>query len=65
MVQTITVSKDSKELFSSTSRNTGPRFGDIRCSFEDLFGPGGKVNLQDIDIEVQAGCLKVKINIIA
>lgn len=58
--QTVSVLKDDEELFTSTSRNTGPRFGDMNCSLEDLFGPG-EVNLQNIKIEVQAGCLKVKI----
>ena len=61
IVQTISVIKDGEELFSSTSRNAGPRFGDMRCNFEDLFGPG-KVNLKDVNLEVQQGCLKVDIN---
>ncbi|MEW8546771.1 MAG: hypothetical protein AB2693_24920 [Candidatus Thiodiazotropha sp.] len=60
LTQTVSVSKDGEELFTSTSRNTGPRFGDMKCNLEDLFGPG-KVNLQDVNIEVQAGCLKLKI----
>ena len=61
MVQTVTVSKAGEELFTSTSRNTGPRFGDLNCTFEDLFGPA-KVNLQDINIETGKGCLKIKID---
>ena len=61
MVQTVTVSKAGEELFTSTSRNTGPRFGDLNCTFEDLFGPA-KVNLQDINIKTGKGCLKIKID---
>ena len=59
IVQTISVIKDGEKLFSLTSRNTGPRFWDMICNFEDLFGPG-KVNLKDINHEVQKRCLKVK-----
>ena len=58
MVQTVTVSKAGEQLFTSTSRNTGPRFGDLKCTFEDLFGPA-KINLQDICVETGKGYLKI------
>ena len=58
MVQTVTVSKAGEQLFTSTSRNTGPRFGDLKCTFEDLFGTA-KINLQDICVETGKGYLKI------
>ena len=61
MVQTVSVSRDGEELFTSTSRNTGPRFGDLKCTFEDLFGPG-EVKLQEINVETRKGCLKINID---